>query len=157
MINLLKKHYHWILVFLMLAFIFANSMMSGTTSSSVSSVFVNFIYRFFIKFFHFEFHMTTLILLVRKTAHFLEYAALGFVLYNAIRRSTFIVNKKIILVLFVYMIPLTDELIQYFSEGRSCEIRDMLIDMSGMICGTFALIVVHKLWRNYKNKVSTAA
>ena len=78
---------------------------------------------------------------VRKLAHFSLFFSLELVLYIGIKM---LINKfpglYSILILIIYAI--SDEVHQYFIPGRSCEIRDMLIDICGGLC---ALIII-KLW-----------
>ena len=69
---------------------------------------------------------------VRKTAHFLEYALLGVLVCRALGID---VKKKAHLLgaalAFCSLYAVTDELHQYFVPGRSCQIKDVMIDSSG--------------------------
>lgn len=72
--------------------------------------------------------------IVRKTAHFSIYLILGILSIDLI--SSYDIKHIIIfslLVCFIY--ALTDEFHQLFVIGRSCEIRDVLIDTLGSLTG----------------------
>lgn len=75
---------------------------------------------------------------VRKTAHFSIYAALGFCSAGSVIRYP-PKKKKIIVYLcasaFCMAYAATDEFHQSFSPGRSCELRDVIIDTCGGAVG----------------------
>ena len=72
--------------------------------------------------------------IVRKGAHFTEYLILGVSLFLTVRdlwrRASFWIPWAAGAVYAV-----TDELHQAFVPGRSCELRDMLIDACGVLLG----------------------
>lgn len=80
---------------------------------------------------------------VRKVAHFVEYAVLGTVLYLA---SGFIFSRgeaRTAAALSVgIMQAVLDELHQYFVPGRTCGLRDVVLDT----CGVFFGIVLAAGW-----------
>jgi len=81
---------------------------------------------------------------VRKLAHFSLFFILELVL--------FLTFKNIYLSFFISSgYALLDEFHQYFVPGRSCELRDVLIDISGCILA----ILIIKLWRYYNAKRTT--
>lgn len=85
---------------------------------------------------------------VRKTAHFVEYSALGFVLVAFMRYTKCIGSKAywltpIIGCLFAAM----DELHQSFVPGRSCQLSDVMLDTSGVIFGLLVYCVMKGLVR----------
>lgn len=73
---------------------------------------------------------------VRKTAHFLEYAFLAVLVYRALRidvkKRTYLAGIALSVCSFY---AVTDELHQYFVPGRSCQIRDVMIDSAGALTG----------------------
>ena len=83
--------------------------------------------------------------LVRKTAHFSIYAALGICVFNYI--ITYISAKKKALLFSVgicFLYACTDEIHQLFVEGRSGEVRDVFIDTCGALTGIcFVLVTAH--------------
>ncbi|MGN0636922.1 MAG: VanZ family protein [Huintestinicola sp.] len=88
-------------------------------------------------------HLLTVI--VRKSAHFLEYAALGAAIYFGMRGvgTDKKQGKRLLLsALFGALYAVSDELHQYFVPGRACMVTDMLIDACGAVCGPVLLLFV---------------
>lgn len=84
---------------------------------------------------------------VRKSAHFSIYCALGLSLYSAFL-LTF--SKKLLWlwafgVSFLYSV--SDEFHQYFVPGRSMELRDVLIDVSGAFLGILLVMLFIKIFK----------
>ncbi len=73
-------------------------------------------------------------LLVRKGAHFTEFAILGLLLFIALyfTREKLLSSSVIVLIIGVAY-GTFDELHQLYIPGRSCQITDMLIDASGVL------------------------
>ena len=74
--------------------------------------------------------------MVRKAAHFTEYAGLGFLLAmntGAGLASVFCLLKENLTA--VFGMPFIDETIQLFVEGRSGQISDVWLDMAGIFTG----------------------
>lgn len=95
--------------------------------------------------------------LVRKLAHLSEFALLGFFLMIDLRVYTKRILTHIFFPLFVGLaVPVADEAIQLFTDGRSAEVRDILIDFSGVLCGiaagAFVLLLVRMLTFAVKNR-----
>ncbi len=73
--------------------------------------------------------------IIRKTAHFAEYAVLGGLTaraYGSYGRHR-ICNRDALMLIF--MVPFVDETIQIFVAGRSGQISDVWLDMSGAAVG----------------------
>ena len=86
---------------------------------------------------------------VRKTAHFTVYTLLGIWLMN--EANTFDITKKkkwIICLLFGFLYAASDEFHQSFVGGRSQEIRDILIDTSGIAFGCLLVILACLIIKN---------
>ena len=82
---------------------------------------------------------------VRKLAHFVLYAALGSLAYGAFSlgerpRRPFPASLGLGALLAVL-----DEFHQSFVPGRSCEFRDMSIDMAGVLLGAVVLLLIQWL------------
>ena len=145
---MLKKYWHLIFPILMLAlmvFIFCMSAQPADDSSLTSGCFTSFAARHLLTNFR-EFDAGTqakiidgLTFIVRKTAHFSEYATLGFLGYLWLHRL-----KAGGLLSFGAAVcyAVTDEIHQRFIPGRSCELRDVLVDSSGALCGVIAAFVL---------------
>ena len=79
--------------------------------------------------------------LIRKTAPFLEYSLYGVLLWNCL--GTYELRGKLRGVTFLWLamlIPFVDETIQLFTEGRSGQISDVWLDMSGVLFGTCLMV-----------------
>ena len=82
--------------------------------------------------------------ITRKTAHFTEYAILGFLAARAFRTSPRpAINQRwfLICVMIVVVYALLDEYHQSFVPSRTASIVDSLIDMAG---GLTALLILRK-------------
>lgn len=82
--------------------------------------------------------------IVRKAAHFSAYTAMGilsfltFVSYEKLRFKLRCAVSYAVCVLYA----VSDEIHQHFVPGRSCEIRDMLIDSVGALLGLLVCLAV---------------
>ena len=145
---MIKKYWHFVFPLLMLAlmvFIFCMSAQPADDSSLTSSRFASFAARHLLTNFR-EFDAGTqkkiidgVTFIVRKGAHFSEYAMLGFLGYLWLHRV-----KAGGLIAFgaAALYAVTDEIHQSFIPGRSCELRDMLVDSSGALCGVIAAFII---------------
>jgi VanZ family protein len=77
-------------------------------------------------------------LVLRKLAHFCEYAVLGALLLRALGRGPIAVAVGI-------AYAATDELHQHFVPGRHAAFRDVAIDAAGALAGV--LLLQSKPWR----------
>lgn len=80
---------------------------------------------------------------VRTLAHFSIYAALGFFLLGALRR-TFDHNTMLIAIAFCVLYAISDEVHQLFVGGRSGQISDVVTDSLGSLAGT--LVYISSAW-----------
>lgn len=140
--NKTQKQYHWLIVFLYIAWIFSNSLMNGEISSGTSG---NLTRQLLAILSYFGVHLSFDFFhhLIRKTAHFCEYALLGLLVTVCNRRRPLFSSSKITTVVFCIIPPLMDECLQLFIPGRSGALTDSLLDMCGYAFGTlFTMIVV---------------
>lgn len=77
---------------------------------------------------------------VRKGAHFSAYCVLAIFAFLAMR-SVFTVFPYIFSLIYCLLFSISDEIHQSFVPGRSCELRDVIIDFSGAILGTVLIIL----------------
>lgn len=137
-----------------MAVIFIFSMDTGDESDSKSSRVTRLILSIVIKGFDdmSESEKEALIekhsFIVRKLAHFSEYAALGFMVFGSFYTSNLTINKKRgVMVILSWLLSTiyasTDELHQMFVAGRGPSVRDVMIDSLGALFGVlvFTLIV----------------
>lgn len=90
--------------------------------------------------------------LVRKGAHFLEYAALGFFLRLLVNAYAWQPQTRLSLLVGT-LYACTDELHQLFISQRSAQWQDVLLDSLGVlfgICAAWALIYLQKRWKERK-------
>lgn len=83
---------------------------------------------------------------VRKTAHFSAYALLCTLVLCALLsiRITFIISA-ITALAYSLIFSISDEIHQSFVPGRSCEIRDVIIDFCGAISGTLLILLIYRI------------
>jgi len=97
--------------------------------------------------------VSSLVFIVRKTAHFTEYAILGILFFLFFRQ--FFPQKNgsryfILAILFGFFYACTDEIHQLFIPGRSGQFTDVLIDTLGASFGCLLLVLfryLRKAWR----------
>ena len=95
--------------------------------------------------------------IVRKFAHFFEYAVLGFLIGCALflSRRRF---SPVISVICSALYSVSDEIHQYFVPGRACRIFDVGVDTLGALTGTLILtliiLIVNSIAMRRKEKYS---
>lgn len=96
---------------------------------------------------------SSLVFIVRKTAHFTEYAILGILFVFFFRQFFPQKNSSryfILAILFSFFYACTDEIHQLFIPGRSGQFTDVLIDTLGASFGCLLLVLfrhLRKAWR----------
>ena len=88
---------------------------------------------------------------VRTIAHGCEYAALGFLMLNALRSFKQNFNP-ILSVLLSFFYAVTDEIHQLFVPGRAFQLIDLAVDLTGILLGTAAFIILVKIIKSRKGK-----
>lgn len=141
----LKIHQAFSLILLLavLITIFCLSAQDATDSAEVSGSVVSWLYELL----QIDLPDGT----VRTIAHGCEFAALGFLMLNALRSFKQGFNPVLsILIAFAYAV--TDEIHQLFVPGRAFQLSDLAVDMAGIIIGTIAFLVLVKIIENKKGK-----
>ena len=119
-----------------MVFIFIQSAFPATVSRQESGVVVKFLEAVF------GLSPDNAAFIVRKTGHFLEYLVLGVVLCLTARSFE---RKRSVPLWIPWAVgtafAVTDEIHQYFVPGRSCELRDVVIDGFGVAVG---VLIVRK-------------
>lgn len=86
--------------------------------------------------------------IIRKLAHFSIYTVVGCLLMGLCCTYNLNTKQKFIICLTIgFIYACSDELHQTFVNGRSGEIRDVLIDTSGC---TLGITIVYNVWRIIK-------
>ncbi len=83
--------------------------------------------------------------IIRKTAHFTAFAALGFCSSMFLGRRGPISVKSLGALIFCFLYACSDELHQYFVPGRACMFTDVLIDTSGGFTGMLISLILLKV------------
>ena len=142
------KKINWFYPFLLLALmimIFCFSAQAADDSSLTSGRVCRFLARHLISGFSgFETAVQNKIVdglshVVRKTAHFSEYALMSFLWYLWLHRVKF---APLIALAATAIYSCTDELHQLFVPGRAGQLRDVLIDSSGAVFGILVAFVL---------------
>ena len=137
-----KRTIIFLVLFILFTFyIFSNSMMPAEESGKQGGRIIGFLSQFF--------GHNTATIIVRKSAHFLEFFIQG-ALFSGIIFESFKKNY-IYLLFFGLLTAVTDEFIQNFSEGRGSMVSDCLIDFSGTLAIT---LIVFIIWYFKKKRVN---
>ena len=131
---------HICLAVLWLAVIWGNSLLSGESSSQVSGWAGQLLQKL----------LPALSLdteegmhLLRKTAHFTEFAILGVLLL----RLTGLIGQPVrSAALWGITAAAVDETIQRFTEGRTGCLQDVLLDSTGVLAGVALYLAVRWVW-----------
>lgn len=143
---LVQRRYGWSIIWLFyIGFIFYNSMTPANESSAQSGFVLEQVLWLLDAVGLEQVQMTEHI--IRKTAHVLEYALMGMLLYQCLSGYTLPVRERLGgQILFSVLIPLVDETIQLFTTGRSGQISDVWLDFTGAIGGAVLLCLLMRSW-----------
>lgn len=137
-LNSLGKFFKtWYPAILMMIIIFIFSSFASTESDRQSGLVVNVLTLIFPDAKDLEFTVK----LVRKTAHFTEYALLGFLSARAFGLSN---HHPLHSIWLSALYATSDEIHQYFVPGRSMQFTDILIDSAGATFGALLYFITHK-------------
>ena len=134
-----------------IAFAFIHSAMPADVSSEESAGVLDFLYNF-LRAVGISAELTDHI--VRKLAHFTEFTAIGMLLTTcAYSFDRFKPYRYTVYVFFAGLAAaVTDETIQLFSEGRSGQISDVLLDFSGIVLGTAVMLLLYFVYQRIRRK-----
>ena len=137
-----------VLIIFWTAFIFARSLKSAEDSTMESAFFLTLIRRFL---------PSVSMHLIRKLAHFTEFFLLGCLscafFLRAFRKQDIPARLGIsISLVYCLAAAVTDELLQLSSPGRSCQVKDMLLDFSGSAAGILLYALAFVLIRRRKQE-----
>ena len=136
-----KKKLAGVLIALNLAFIWGNSLMNGTDSGNMSGGIMAWLNSFLGLG---PAGMELLHHLIRKAAHFTEFACLGALIgwYRCLDTRKHEIAMPVLLGMAA---GLVDETIQLFTPDRGPSLTDVWIDTSGALTGIMLLILGHHL------------
>lgn len=133
-----------------ICFIFLRSVKPGSVSAQES--------RWVLEMIQAIFPFDISVRLVRKMAHFAEFAVLGLLCWTLFAgRSARLWKKCVIFLLMIAFVALCDETIQIFIPDRASDVRDVWLDIFGAIFGAAAamtLLFVRKKIKQKKDKTS---
>ena len=155
----LNKFIRWIPVIVWMTVIFLFSAQNADNSSQTSSLPAEILARLFNPDFEqcSEAYKNMLLdrcqFIVRKLAHFSVYTVLGMLTYNAFRGLEKFSFRLTLLfsALLCLLYAISDEFHQSFVPGRSCQLRDVLIDFSGAVCGIAVAVLFIKLLKKLRD------
>lgn len=133
--------------------IFCFSCEDSNDSSETSGFFTDFILGIFVKDFDTllavrqQEVLDLLDHIVRNTAHFSEYAALGFSVSCTFGRRKLLTLPSAAALLICSLYAVSDEIHQYFVPGRACMISDMLLDSCGALFGIVLSAIAFLIFR----------
>ena len=134
-----------------------NADESNAKSDIVSGSIINAVLEFFnLEGKRAEKFIDNCVMIVRKTAHFTEYAVLGFLILSV--SESFFIRRKISVptaLITGALYAVSDEIHQSFVPGRSCQISDMLLDTAGVMAGIIMLIVLIAIYKKHKKTDKT--
>ena len=140
--KILTKKVSLLLLVIWLVVIFIFSSMTGGESSSLSKNILAGLINNSVTSKH---TFDLLHLLLRKSAHFLEYFILSALIYNYLRFYNLKQNSLYILVfIFNLVCSIFDELHQILIQGRTGKVVDVLIDSLGAIIFLIIIIIVNR-------------
>lgn len=141
------KHPVLFWVFLLLciawtAFIFCRSAQPASSSSEESGRLLTFLQQFF---------PWLTVFIIRKAAHMTEFFILGALISCTVRAAG--KNLPWFAMAGGLTVAATDELIQLTQDGRSCEVRDILIDFAGAVIAALLLWLIFSLYDRKKKAI----
>lgn len=156
----IKRWLPWLAVAAWMVVIFLFSAQtgkdSGNTSGRILRLALNLLYWNFEDFSpeRQESLMAVWGVIVRKGAHFTEFAVLGALLSNALRTYTLSAKLRWLLPVGIgALYAVTDEIHQYFVPERACRFLDVCIDTSGVLFGTAVFLLIAFLIKKHKKSV----
>lgn len=144
----MKKGYGWHIVLIVyIVFIFSNSLTPAGISSENSGFVLELSHGILSKMGISALWLTEHV--IRKCAHFAEYTLLGILLFQSKRHLPSLGESgRWMHGLTIFLIPFLDETLQLFTEGRSGQISDVWLDVSGAVFGTFLCV----LWQRIRGR-----
>jgi len=132
------KKYVWLfLAIVVVGFIWGNSLQTAETSNFLSGIFAHIAENILI-FFNVHECLFVLEHIVRKLAHFTEFALQGIFVYKALRAFKIHNACKLAFIMGVFT-AVVDETIQFFVPGRASQISDVILDSCGLLAGVLVI------------------
>ena len=130
------KKYLWLsLAGLIIAFIWGNSLQPAVESETLSVFGANLVKNVF-EFCHLHVSIGVLDHIVRKSAHFTEFAIQGFLIYKSLSMLKVQHGVRMAIIIGV-LTAIVDETIQLSVPGRANQVSDVMLDTVGAAMGTW--------------------
>lgn len=138
----MKRRYLWsVLLIGYAAFVFSNSMKAAVESAQQSSRALELAQQILDGVGLGNIGITEHF--IRKAAHFAEYTCMGLLIFQTVRSFQRPWTETVLCIMLLgILIPFADETIQLFVEGRSGQISDVWLDMSGVFAGTMIMVML---------------
>ena len=145
-----KRVLYWGITLVLMILIFSFSAKNGTSSAGMSIGYAKELARILSFFGFFQIHSNADLMMhaevvhtfVRKTAHFTEYAVLGFFTYKAVSCDVKDRKKAVLIAQLISTgYASTDEIYQLFVPGREGKVFDVMIDSCGAFCGIMVSMI----------------
>lgn len=148
----MNKKIAWTLVIFWMILIFYFSSQVATDSNGLSTGVTVAIRNLIIQIYpKLNVSIETLNHFIRKSAHFLIYFGLGFLLKHAYHVSGYLDRKGSLYALIVSILyAISDEGHQMFVPGRGPSIKDVFIDSIGALTGILIFMILIKISRKFK-------
>lgn len=145
----MKKILSFIPAILLMIMIFGFSAQNGEQSGGLSAAITDMLVN---RILHIKASPDEMLLFeffIRKAAHFSEYLLLSLALTFALRTNGLHGGRLfVVTVLWCSLYACTDEFHQSFVGGRSPQLRDVVIDSCGGLCGSLIMQAVRKSSRH---------
>lgn len=148
-----KRIFYGILVILWMILVFSFSSQNGDESQSTSDIITDRIVEVITKIntnVEYENTRDCISFIIRKLAHFSIYFIGGVLIFNFMNTFSMKLKYTILLsIIFGVLYAISDEFHQLFIAERSAQVRDILIDSSGIIIATFLISKLEEeKWKN---------
>lgn len=142
----IKKIFSWVILILWLFLIFYFSNQPAVESAELSEGILDKLLNIF------NIPLTDFI--IRKAAHFTEFAVLSILSFNVTVRTVNVSLFKcsVVSVLFSVLYAVSDEIHQIFVVGRACRVFDVFVDSLGIITGLIFCFILLKIYKSIRRK-----
>lgn len=144
-----KRRLYFLLILMCLGFIWGNSALPGDVSGELSKGVLAKLFGIFGRFGEkAEF-------VVRKCAHFSEFALLGLFALGFVTQWRNSGGTRILLAMFLSLAAAcVDETIQIYTPGRYSSLLDVWVDTAGAFCGCLVLLIIAWVRLRIKSRTS---
>lgn len=133
-----RKVVWWVLILIWCALIFSQSAKPAIESSKESGAIVTFANNVIMSVTGVDKPVVTEVV-VRKSAHFMEYFIMGVLLFKGLCRKDKLAASMIISILSGALYAASDEFHQYFVPGRAMRLLDFCIDSLAVVIAVLVM------------------